>query len=75
MSHFYSSLSIFELLQTKLHYEVRLKNVSNTFKNRYKGNFTMKIDYFFTGGRRLNQCQRLAQNQIQNHKKKMWDSI
>jgi hypothetical protein len=31
----------------QFYYEPCLKNVSNTVKNRYKGNLTMKIDYFF----------------------------
>jgi hypothetical protein len=41
------SLCIFKLLETKLHYEQCLKNVSKTAKNRYKGNLTMKIDHFY----------------------------
>jgi hypothetical protein len=54
MPYLNSSVCISELLETKLRYEPCIKNVSNTIKNRYKGNLTMKIDHFFTGGRRLN---------------------
>jgi hypothetical protein len=47
MAHLDSSIRIFGLLETKLHYEPCLQNVSNTVKNRYKGNLTMKIDHFY----------------------------
>jgi hypothetical protein len=54
LSHLNSSLCIFELLETKLHYGSCLKSVSNTVNNRYKGNhFTMKRSTIFTGGRLL----------------------
>jgi hypothetical protein len=35
------------MLEIKLHYEPCLKSVSNTVKNRYKGNLTMKNDHFY----------------------------
>jgi hypothetical protein len=58
MSHLNSSLCLFEPLETKLHYAPCLKNVSNTVKNRYKGNrLTVKRSTIFTGGRPLKYFQ------------------
>jgi hypothetical protein len=58
MSLVNSSLCIFEPLKTKLRYEPRLQNVSNTVNNWYKGNhLTMKNSTIFTGGRRLNNTK------------------
>jgi hypothetical protein len=54
LSQLNSILCIFELLETKLRYEPRLKKDSNTINNRYKGNrLTIKRSTIFTGGRPL----------------------
>jgi hypothetical protein len=54
MPHLNSSICLFEQLETKLHYELCLKNVSTTVNNRYKGkHLAMKRSTIFTGGRPL----------------------
>jgi hypothetical protein len=66
MLHLNSSLYIFELLETKLHYEPCLKNVSNNVKTRYKSNLTMKIDHFYW----WSVCELMPESKIQNQIKK-----
>jgi hypothetical protein len=67
MSYLNSSLCIFELLETKLHYELCLKNVSHTVKNQYNGNLTMKIDHFYC----WSAFEIIPKSKIQNQKKKI----
>jgi hypothetical protein len=58
---------MFELLETRLHYQTCLKNVSSTVKNRSKGNLTKKIDHFYWLSEFKYNGQRPAQNQIKKN--------
>jgi hypothetical protein len=66
MSYLNSIQCIIELLEIKLNYELCLKNVSNTVKNRYKGNLTMKIDHFYWWSAFEIMPESKIQNQIKN---------